>query len=1218
MSNPSNLYAEKVFAEHPLALWALDDQSDYISLISEAQRDYTTWSISGGTISEEVQPVDAPFTDSFVAKALGDVEPSPGYGQIVLTSPNIININELNSTYETFSIGAYFYSDNALISSLQVGYQYYDPELEQYVLIDDTVENRAAGIDPTMKISNISVGNAWVFISETFTAPVESGSIQLVLKIDYLGGASSSEENRFYINGVSFGQWSEEFSATSLGQEPIDLPSDIALPESKVVKADAYGLQENPGYYFVKDNFFMARNAGIPLVYGAPSVTTIFDNDDLPSLIIPGLGMLNEVGRFKEYTLEMWLRVNPETTEYRRIFGPIASEDGLYVNGPFLTLKVGDNIASHYVGEWFRPMLLHIEVIQDSVSMLVNGEQVFSTEIDTASLDLPSEFNGEGKNQDWLGFYGHSDVYPIDIESIAIYPYQVPSILAKRRWVFGQGVEFPENINSSYSGTSVLIDYPFANYANNYNYPDLGRWEQGVVENLDTDGDRLSSPEYDLPEIVFDNKISEEWFSDIEAVQDENDAFITLFPNNGWDNTNGYLFLNNFNFLLNGTRAFYSTFKEESVAEWESQNPESGEYPYNLQTLIYIQDKLTNNFFETRINISTNSIEYCIGYDGEIEVIHTTPRQTAEEDFVTGLDVRKASDFFGGRLAALFGKVSSLSMYLGGRPDFTQTFRGKIYNLGLATEKNIQTILNIFDESGIPLNSEDVFELFQQQDTVEYDGGDSYFGNNPSFFDVIIDGGDPQTLTASTPVSKISAHLASYLFMPRFHFGKYKFDVNIQSSWEDYVPLSYFGKYVVDEQGLSYYDLDFIQFNVDYPFFEIVSGDNYDTSNNNVRTYISFQYLANGANATLGSLKNFYGAPESGIIQPGPDWMNARYEVVDGTVLYLPKGVSFDDLALVVYLEMGVEGASNTPISIRSLKLSSQSLSTSSPTPIGSRFGVPIYPFKKSGVYFNYKSQNPYAIYKDSTPYLYLTRNSGIQVKGDFDENISRGLSIPVNQGLSGDYRVIAAQMSMRYDKDQFPSEKTELFEIQSNNQYIKFYIEPVGSSRKRAKIIAFNATTNSLERGISFYWNGKLVRNPVLTAKEWGMLGIGFAKTLNFDNFAGAIRLTGPVVFNNISHYQSTNLQEVQNIATRSWLRVKYLGVSELDWGFWESAYTWEDVLVVASTSYYGVDPGDIYETYTGTNKFIIDDSRKFRLSEYEYTYRNDIVVQSRTITPV
>ena len=31
--SPSNLYAEKVFAEHPLSLWSLDDNADYIALI---------------------------------------------------------------------------------------------------------------------------------------------------------------------------------------------------------------------------------------------------------------------------------------------------------------------------------------------------------------------------------------------------------------------------------------------------------------------------------------------------------------------------------------------------------------------------------------------------------------------------------------------------------------------------------------------------------------------------------------------------------------------------------------------------------------------------------------------------------------------------------------------------------------------------------------------------------------------------------------------------------------------------------------------------------------------------------------------------------------------------------------------------------------------------------------------------------------------------------
>jgi hypothetical protein len=34
----SNLYAEKIYAEHPIATWHLDDSADYISLISDVAR----------------------------------------------------------------------------------------------------------------------------------------------------------------------------------------------------------------------------------------------------------------------------------------------------------------------------------------------------------------------------------------------------------------------------------------------------------------------------------------------------------------------------------------------------------------------------------------------------------------------------------------------------------------------------------------------------------------------------------------------------------------------------------------------------------------------------------------------------------------------------------------------------------------------------------------------------------------------------------------------------------------------------------------------------------------------------------------------------------------------------------------------------------------------------------------------------------------------------
>ena len=56
MSNASNLYAEKVFAEHPLALWPLDETVDYLSLISNEDRDISDslkWTATNCLVSED-------------------------------------------------------------------------------------------------------------------------------------------------------------------------------------------------------------------------------------------------------------------------------------------------------------------------------------------------------------------------------------------------------------------------------------------------------------------------------------------------------------------------------------------------------------------------------------------------------------------------------------------------------------------------------------------------------------------------------------------------------------------------------------------------------------------------------------------------------------------------------------------------------------------------------------------------------------------------------------------------------------------------------------------------------------------------------------------------------------------------------------------------------------------------------------------------------------
>ncbi|NDB86821.1 MAG: hypothetical protein EB127_29645, partial [Alphaproteobacteria bacterium] len=352
------------------------------------------------------------------------------------------------------------------------------------------------------------------------------------------------------------------------------------------VEAQAYGIAEDSGYY-ITEGGLKCKNAGIPLVYGASGVTRLEPNTDA-SLILPGKGFLNKKGQYNDYTIEFWARIAVNTSTPFKIFGPIASEDGLYVEDGFLTLVIGDQFASHFVGEWFRPMLIHIRLIRDSASLLVNGEEVLSLSLDTANLTLPAELDNSGDSQDWVGFYASNNVYPFEIDCVAIYSYQVPVTVAKRRWVYGQGVVSAEGINSSYGGTTAFIDYPFADYTSNYNYPDFAGWDQGSFDNLSTSQTSLRTPEYALPEIFLGTKTLQDLYDDNKDVQDNEsgpvitDKFLSFRPNNTWNSIESYINFSRFNLLSSEVESCYGVFSSHNLASdeilFKIYNPSNNNY----------------------------------------------------------------------------------------------------------------------------------------------------------------------------------------------------------------------------------------------------------------------------------------------------------------------------------------------------------------------------------------------------------------------------------------------------------------------------------------------------------------------------------------------------------------------------------------------------------------------------------------------------------------
>lgn len=996
------------------------------------------------------------------------------------------------------------------------------------------------------------------------------------------------------------------------------------------------------------------------MVYGASNLTVLSANNNLPSLIIPGNGFLNEYGKYKSYTVEFWLRLSCDSNLERKIFGPITGTDGLYVRGPFIILKVGDNVGTYYVGEWTRPMLIDVRYTSDSASLLLNSEEVIKLSFISGSVSLPvKELNGS--NLDWLAFYAYDDVSPVELDCIAIYPYQVSQILAKRRWVYGQGVEFPENINAAYSGTSVFIDYAFANYSNSYTYPDIGRWDQAIVENLKVENNVLSLPDYSTPQIVFNNKTESEWLIDVSNTQNEIDrTFISLQPDSSWNQTNGYMLLNNINAVGGRTKAFYGVFKILS----DNQDKE---------ILFEIKDTSTSNYLQ--VSLQNGIIDYVLKYGNELINIYSSNAQAVGLDFSLGIKFDDFAEYFGGYLPAFFGKKSSLELYIGGNSSFDNSFSGKIYSVGICTERNLSKISQYFSTKGITIDNLDTFGVDGGIPTTQY-WTDLYDGQLPSTTEWDQSLNTDRSFVSPEAVTTVSLldFIASYTIKLNKYFDQYKIDISVDSYWEDYIPLTYMAKYVKDADDISHYDLDFIQFNVSYPaptkfvqqdtsgswtYAELKekftiptqrtyeSLDNnlftgydnytdlsnksfktykYDTSSSMVKTYVSFQYLASGANAKTSYFVNTISPDKNGVVIPGSyvvgsdssqnpifdSFENTRYEVVDNMIIYPPKNVDFNELALVTHIEFLVDGISENPIKLKKLQYASQALNDTTPNHVGTRFGTTLYPYKKSGVYYDYKSTNPFSIYKGSSPYLYLTKNSGIQLRGTYDPLINRGIQIPINETKDSNYKMIAMQAAIRYNEDFFMYAPTEIFQIESKKSLIKIYLVANHPNGQRAKIYAINAKTGRIENGIAFYWNGKIVKEPNITVKEWGMLGISFSNSLSFENYSGAIRITGPMLVNTVSHYRSTNLQEIQQVTNRPWFKVKQSGLLEFDWNYWDTSYIWNGVLVLSSTSYYGVSPEDIYKTYTGTNKIIVDDDREFTLNSYEYRLLDNVIWQS------
>jgi hypothetical protein len=1246
-----------------------------------------TWTSENSVLAESAVNVELPISEQVYSVSQSD------FGQFSVLGENVIE-DYVNEELKSLTIGAYaLLSPDSENLSLELGFtqngqefstsfalnnkedfKYFSntftlPEQEvlSFVFDDVVVEND----DPTVFLSTahgfaegdkvrvdafFGLSNVLSRLETYEVVPVDADSFSIRL-------AGSSEELRFsvsqygaffikpirpisvflrfsgpgstnvaYVLAPSVGQWSAEFMEKSMGQYPEEI-SGINIPEKYFgLPFPAYGLDDSPGYYLSRENRLLAKNTSMPMVFGSNDTTTILpERFGGPSLIFPGKGFLNEDGRYKTYTLEMWLRLDPETLIPKRIFGPVGSSDGLYVDGPFLSLKIGSSIQSHYVGEWYRPMLVNILVFRNGASMTINGEKVFDLNFDSAELDLPAKTNLAGKDQDWLGFYSYSDIQIFEVDCVAIYSYRVPTVIAKRRWVYGQAVDLPTNLTDPFLGESFLVDYTFSNYGNNHSYPDIARWSQGISENMSFKNKVLQPPEYKLPSLVFNNKSSDNWFRSLRSGPS---GRISLKPDQSWNDTDGYLFFDQPQILQQKTSGFYAAFEprlgfnsEEVLFRLENQV--TGSYlTVNLETdlkdIESISDEViscashglkTNDIVKflgtlpaeiianreyfvvaidkdsfsvkasrdseimtisavspNDIQVQANFIRYRMLFGSPQEVlVYQTPAITTGSTIVAGIDFSKFANFFGKRVSSFINNRRQLRLYVGGNRNFEKTFSGTIYTVGFCTARNIRRLQYLFSANGTPF-------LRYQFDGGEYD-----------------DGFPEQTEVADSGyiyeeyVNDVLSHVASYSLRVKNFFGERYLDIATSSYWQDYVPLSYFAKNFTDQDGRTRSGVDFIQYNSDVArpnSFDVENNTQfYNNENSLIKTYISFQPISVGPTRTEEDFLNTQRLGRDRVVSPSSNWLNTKYEVVNGTIIYPPPNVSIEEVAIVVHVDISSEGIIKNPVRLRSLSLSSQTVNANIPKPVQAKLGASSFPYSRFGSYFDYKRRNPYTIYKDSTPHLYLTKHSGIELTGSFG-SVDRGIALSINRERRSSYELAAINFSMRFDRDDLVNAPIQIAQIEdsSSSSIIRLWLEPSFPSDKRFRLFVTNKNNEDISDSVDIYINGKLVTNTIISSKVWNMISLAFKTTIDLSNISGRINFVGPVLFNNVSHFALNNIQS-----------------SNPD-----------------NSSYRGVDPSVIYGTLVGTSKIIVGDDVPIVPTNYQYSLINNISERSATIRPV
>ena len=1138
----SNLYAMRIYRENPISLWPLDDNMSFISLLSASGKSVYSWSLSSASFvySSSSALLSIKMPDETLSRFTGNMVNSAS-----ATSPAIYR-STFDENKKSLTISSFLWQGGAA-RRYKIGFLY---------------DVGGSLVKTTSTIPALRSFDNWQKIHHTIDLPNSSSVFYGFLEVEYFNSPNQLDYH-IYLNGLSVGQWSEDYNSITTGFFPKNLNQSSSsaqiyslIPSSSVQykyqNVDIYGANnKDSGYYLIEGNKMLSSNTGMPMLYGSSNITKIYPpiQNNIPSIIMPGSGFLNELGKYNDITMEFWLRIYNKHKNLFRIFGPLKGDDGLYVDGEFLTLRIGSMYKSYFVGKWYRPMLVDICYSPSKIVVYINGDSVMEMNLNINETKFSSV------DDDWIGFYANENCQPMEIDCVAIYPYFTPQSLIKRRFVYGQGLEAPDLIASQFIGENAYVDFSFAQYATNIEYPLTKSWSSGYSYNMDFSPNSLSLPEYVVPQFKTDTSASTFLlFEDNLLYQNNNEpTFISMQPDLKYtqSNVNSSFYINNLSVIKSPVNSVLGVFKN------------SASVSSSAQIIMRFGNKSNNKNF--RIEQQSSSVVYIYNNGAYDRILNTSAIQSSSA-FIAGINIPSVAKSNALFLDDFFNDIKMLDLSIMGYE--SNTYSGKMYSLTLNGANLInQNEFNYFDSNGFA-------NINSGQISVSYS-------------------------------NKIFNYIGNYTLVPIKTSKTIELDVASKGYWETYLPLSYFATYVTPTVGEKYYDLDLIQFNIDYPSSIVKNGNsmsNVDVDAD-VKVYATLQYFKDVGSIPYRNWVSASSLYSDRVIDFDNtlDVTRSKYELIDGTIIFPPKQqVDFNEFYIGIHIEMQTKSVSKRKINLSRMRLASLSYNQTSFFSLKTKTSLSMYPFVRRDSIYSFTDKNPFLISRETMPYLYLSDDSGLTVlKYDklqnprLDVNATKGISIPVNQKLSNDYKFSGIQMWGMYNFDySFDEEKiVASLALINDGFYLKIIPE---NNNKRAKMKVFSTSTNKESDNVSYYQNGIKVDYFTVQPLLWNAYHISFGNSYLLSNSVAQFEFYEGMIFNNVSYFEESLDIVYSSFYKQRWSEI--LGENN-NWNSYGD--TWGIALNRGSVGEFSVPGNEIFNTYLGLSTIVARETSRIALSE-------------------